>query len=165
MAFEFRWIESTVKHVLGLSISMHLKSFVCNFVGKFVTWQRKMGAQETTTVASSGDVEAVKKVVRFNDVVEVFEFEKAASKCLMLIQEKYADLLMDKNDRRICQIARLTRCTIRLNMVNTTTAIIRRNKHGEMCFTVTVKAKSHSDLQRFKNLMRNKFPDILFTHA
>nr|CDS27022.1 expressed protein [Hymenolepis microstoma]CDS27025.1 hypothetical transcript [Hymenolepis microstoma] len=42
-------------------------------------------------VAATGgreDVKAVKEVVRFNDVVEVFHFEKT-SMCLMLIQTKY----------------------------------------------------------------------------
>lgn len=118
-----------------------------------------MDARGTTTAAADGDVKAVKKVVRFNDVVEVFQFEKA-SKCLMLIQGKYAGLLGDGDDRRICRISRLTGCTTRLNMSTT-----RRNKHGEMCFVVTVEGNRDSDLQRFKKLMRDKFPDILFTRA
>ena len=118
-----------------------------------------MNVQETTAAAASGDVKAVKKVVRFNDMVEVFQFEKA-SKCLMLVQGKYADLLGDADDRRICRIARLSGCTTRLNMSTT-----RRNKHGEMCSLVTVEGNRDSDLQRFKKLMRDKFPDILFTRA
>ncbi|VDO12091.1 unnamed protein product [Rodentolepis nana] len=116
---------------------------------------------DASTIEGGGDVKAVKKVVRFNDVVEVFHFEKfLTSKCSMLIQEKYSNLLGDADDRRICRAARLTGCTTRFN-----TSTARRNKHGELCFVVTVEGRLDSDVERFKRLIRDKFHDILFTHA
>nr|CDS33904.1 hypothetical protein HmN_000552300 [Hymenolepis microstoma] len=71
---------------------------------------------DASATCGRGDVKAVKKVVRFNDVVEVFHFEKTFE-CLMLIQTKYADLLGDTDDRRICRATHLTSCTTRLNEV------------------------------------------------
>ncbi|VDN98864.1 unnamed protein product [Rodentolepis nana] len=116
---------------------------------------------DASAIGCGGDVKAVKKVVRFNDVVKVFYFEKfSTSKCLMLIQEKYANLLGDADDRRICRAARLTGCTARLN-----TFAARRNKHGELCYVLTVEGRRDSDVERFKRLIRDKFPDILFTRA
>nr|CUU99851.1 hypothetical transcript [Hymenolepis microstoma] len=121
-----------------------------------------------TVVAAQGDaaatggrvdVEEVKKVVRFNDVVEAFHFEKM-SKGLMLIQTKYAELLGDADDRRICRATRLTGCTTRLNMSTT-----KRNKHGKLCFVVSVEGGWDWDVRRFKRLIGEKFPDIFFTHA
>nr|CUU99929.1 hypothetical transcript [Hymenolepis microstoma] len=87
-------------------------------------------------------------------MVEVYHFEKT-SKCLMLIQTKYAELLGDTDDRRICRATRLTGCTTRLNMSTT-----RRNKHGGLCFVVTVEGRRDSDVRRFKRLLGDKFPDI-----
>ncbi|VDO03769.1 unnamed protein product [Rodentolepis nana] len=116
---------------------------------------------DASPIGCGGDVKAVKKVVRFNDVVKVFYFEKfSTSKCLMLIQEKYANLLGDPDDRRICRAARLTGCTTRLNAF-----AARRNKHGELCYVLTVEGRRDSDVERFKRLIRDKFPDILFTRA
>nr|CDS27027.1 hypothetical protein HmN_000713400 [Hymenolepis microstoma] len=69
---------------------------------------------DAATTGGRGDVEAVKKVVRFNDMVEVYHFEKT-SKCLMLMQTKYAELLGDTDDRRICRATRLTGCTTRVH--------------------------------------------------
>ncbi|VDO01219.1 unnamed protein product [Rodentolepis nana] len=116
---------------------------------------------DASAIGCGGDVKAVKKVVRFNDVVKIFYFEKfSTSKCLMLIQEKYANLLGDADDRRICRAARLTGCTTRLNAF-----AARRNKHGELCYVVTVEGRRDSDGERFKRLICDKFPDILFTRA
>ncbi|VDO04002.1 unnamed protein product [Rodentolepis nana] len=103
---------------------------------------------DAAAIEGRGGVKAVKKV------------KFSTSKCLMLIQGKYADLLGDANDRRICRAARLTGCTTRLN-----TSIARRNKHGELCFVVTVQGRRDSDVEKFKRLIRDKFPDILFTRA
>nr|CDS29269.1 hypothetical protein HmN_000222500 [Hymenolepis microstoma] len=114
---------------------------------------------DAVAIGGRGDVKALKKVVRFNDVVEVFHFEKT-SKCLMLMQTKYAEFLGDAGDRRICRATGLTGCTTRLNMSTT-----RRNKHGELCFVVTVEGRRDSDLRRFKWLIGDKFPDIFFTRA
>lgn len=105
-----------------------------------------MNAQETARAIASGVVQAVKKIVCFN-VTEVFQLGKAL-KCLMFTQGKYADLPGDDDNRRIYRIARLTGCTKRLNM-----STIRRNKHAEMCFMVTVEDNRGSDLQRFKKLV------------
>lgn len=107
----------------------------------------------------SGDVQAVKKTVRFNDTVEVFQYRKAP-KCLMLIQAKYVHLLEDEKDKRIYRSARLTGCTACLNMSTT-----RRNKHGEICFVVNVEGNREAELHKFKKLMHDKFFDILFTRA
>ncbi|VDO03141.1 unnamed protein product [Rodentolepis nana] len=116
---------------------------------------------DSATTGGRGDVKAAKKVVRFNDVVEVFHFEKSPTpQCLMLIQAKYADMIGDVDDRRICRAARLTGCTARLN-----TSIARRNKHGDLCFVVTVEGRRDSDVRRFKNLIRDRFPDIFFPSA
>ncbi|VDO11278.1 unnamed protein product [Rodentolepis nana] len=109
---------------------------------------------DASAIGCGGDVKAVKKVVRFNDVVKVFYFEKfSTSKCLMLIQEKYANLLGGAEDRRICRAARLN------------TFAARRNKHSELCYVVSVEGRQDSDVERFKRLIRDKFPDILFTRA
>ncbi|KAM3172643.1 hypothetical protein ACTXT7_014117 [Hymenolepis weldensis] len=105
--------------------------------------------------ADSGDVRAAKKTVRFNDTVEVFQYQKAP-KCFMLIQTKYVQLLEDEKDKRIYRSARLTECTTRLNMYTT-----RRNKHGEICFIVNVEGNREAELHRFKKLMH----DILFIRA
>nr|CDS27132.2 hypothetical protein HmN_000724000 [Hymenolepis microstoma] len=78
----------------------------------------------------------------------------------MLMQTKYAELLGDADDRSICRATRLTGCTTRLNVSAT-----RRNKKGELCFVVTVEGRRDSDVQRFKRLIGDKFPDIFFTRA
>nr|CDS33900.2 hypothetical protein HmN_000551900 [Hymenolepis microstoma] len=109
---------------------------------------------DAVATGGRGDVKALKKVVRFNDVLEVFHFEKTF-KCLMLIQTKYAELLGDTDDRRICRATRLTGCTARLHMSTT-----RRNKHGGLCFVVIVEGRRDSDVRRFKRLLGDKFPDI-----
>nr|CDS27137.1 hypothetical protein HmN_000724500 [Hymenolepis microstoma] len=114
---------------------------------------------DTATTGGRGEVKAVKKVVRFNDVVEVYHFEKTP-KCLMLMQTKYAELLGDTDDKRICRATRFTGCTTRLNMSTT-----RRNKHGELFFVVIVEGRRDSDVQCFKWLIGDKFPDIFFTRA
>ncbi|VDO10827.1 unnamed protein product [Rodentolepis nana] len=115
---------------------------------------------DASAIWCGGDVKAV-KVVRFNDVVKVFYFEKfSTSKCLMLIQEKYANLLGDADNRRICRAARLTDCPTRLN-----TSTARPNKHGELCYVVSVEGRRDSEVERFKRLIRDKFPNILFTRA
>ncbi|VUZ50255.1 unnamed protein product [Hymenolepis diminuta] len=113
----------------------------------------------TQVTADSGDIQAVNKTVRFNDTVEVFQYQKAP-KCLMLIQAKYVHLLEDEKDKRIYRSARLTGCTTRLNMSTT-----RRNKHGEICFIVNVEGNGEAELHRFKKLIHDKFSDILFTRA
>nr|CDS25411.1 hypothetical protein HmN_000115100 [Hymenolepis microstoma] len=103
----------------------------------------------------------LKKSVHFNEVVEVFEYEVLKPKvpsCVMLLQAKYSSLVGDNDDRRIHRIAQLTGCTTRLNMSRT-----QRNKHGEMCFVLTVEGHKKSNLKKFEKLIHNKFPDILFT--
>ncbi|VDO16537.1 unnamed protein product [Rodentolepis nana] len=91
---------------------------------------------DSATTGGRGDVKAAKKVA------------------------KYADMIGDVDDRRICRAARLTGCIARLN-----TSIARRNKHGDLCFVVTVEGRRDSDVRRFKNLIRDRFPDIFFPSA
>nr|CDS29267.1 hypothetical protein HmN_000222300 [Hymenolepis microstoma] len=86
---------------------------------------------DAAATGNRGDVKAVKKVT------------------------KYAELLGDTDDRRICRATRLTGCTTRLNVSTT-----RRNKHGGLCFVVTVEGRRDSDVRRFKRLLGDKFPDI-----
>ncbi|VDN97651.1 unnamed protein product [Rodentolepis nana] len=61
---------------------------------------------------------------------------------------KYADMIGDVDDRRISRAARLTECKTRLN-----TSIARRNKHGELCFVMTVEGRRDSDVEKFKRLI------------